>query len=81
MLRPIQRPLVVGVLALLLSLAGPYSSVLAETDPNDTPGLANTLAIGTVGDTAASLATGSDVDWFRVSLTQDNWYVFETYWS
>lgn len=52
---------------------------LAETEPNDTPGQANPSVIGTVGDTAASLSTGSDVDWFRVTVIQDYWYVFETY--
>jgi hypothetical protein len=53
--------------------------VSAESEPNDTPGQANPLATGVTGDTNASLSSNTDVDWFKVTVTQDYWYVFETY--
>ena len=64
---------------IIFTLFKPQFLVYAETEPNDTPGQANPLTIGVTGDTNASLSSSSDEDWYVVSLTQDRWYVFETY--
>lgn len=69
------------VVALLIVVTFVTSSLMvyAELEPNDTPGQANPLIVGVTGDTNASLSSSSDVDWYKVSVTQDRWYVFETY--
>jgi len=56
-----------------------WSSSYAETEPNDTPSGANQLALGVIGDTNATLSSSSDVDWYKVDLQANHWYVFETY--
>ena len=66
-------------LAILLTLVASPLVVYAESEPNDTPSLANPLSVGVTGDTSASLSSNSDVDWYTVSVTEDRWYVFETY--
>ena len=66
-------------LGIILSLLASPLRVLAETEPDDTPSQANWLTVGTTGDTSASIATNSDVDWYKLTTTQDYWYVFETY--
>jgi len=67
------------VLSLMLTFIFTPLRVYAETEPNDTPGQANTLPLGVTGDTNASLSSSSDVDWFKLTVIQDHTYVFETY--
>ncbi|MCL4861294.1 MAG: pre-peptidase C-terminal domain-containing protein [Caldilineaceae bacterium] len=69
--------LVVALIFVMVAI--PIDKVRAETEPNDTPGQANPLSVGVTGDTNASLSSSSDVDWYKVTVTQDRWYVFETY--
>lgn len=67
------------VLVTILTVVVSPFRVYAESEPNDTPGQANALTIGVIGDTSASLSSSSDVDWYKMAVTQDYWYVFETY--
>jgi hypothetical protein len=57
----------------------PNSIARAESEPNDTPGQASLLTVGVTGDTSATLSNNEDVDWYKIGITQDRWYVFETY--
>ena len=79
MSQPRALPLSSLAILFMLILLIPPALVFAENEPNDTPAQANPLSLGVVGDRNASLSTSSDVDWFRVSLAQDRWYVFETF--
>jgi hypothetical protein len=74
------RLFLIGVIiSSALSATSFIHKVFAETEPNDTPSQANDLPLGIVGDTNTTIATNSDVDWYKLSLVQDHYYVFETY--
>jgi plastocyanin len=57
----------------------PPLSPATELESNNTPSTASTLSVGWLFPTIAHLTSSSDIDWFKLSVTQDHWYVFETY--
>jgi len=57
--------LLLSALIIVFTIYGfsPAYSVYAESEPNDTPSLANSLTAGVVGDTNATISTSADIDW------------------
>ena len=49
----------------------------AESEPNDTPSIASVSTIGWSSPIGARISTSSDIDWYKIDLQQDQWYVFE----
>lgn len=58
-----------SILLIVLFFCAWYAATAAETEPNNTPAQANTLALN--GNNSGAISTTTDIDWFKVTTNAD----------